>query len=75
MTYRSKTSTYTPRDTRETIGKYTIVAGKLSRDDSRNAYALTDVNGRQAPVASFWSFSEGVRWAKARTEGDDAKGA
>lgn len=48
---------------RKTIGQYTIVEGKLGAGDSRNAYA-EDQNG--TPWASFWTFEEGLRWARER---------
>lgn len=45
-------------------GPYTAHKGKLDRDDSRAAYVTGPcLNGRIAPVASFWTLADAERWA------------
>lgn len=51
--------------TRETFGKYTAVKGKLSPQDSREAYVTgPTLHGRIAPLASFWYFADACAWAR-----------
>jgi hypothetical protein len=62
------------------FGDYEAVEGKLASDDARAAYVTKTVGGsdlgpnawggtsstkpHRAPVASFWSYDEAVRWAR-----------
>lgn len=61
------------RENQRAYGRYTAVRGKLSKDDARVAYVTMPVgiNGRIAPIASFWSFDEAVRWAREHHERDE----
>lgn len=57
---------------REQHGDYIAVEGKLDREDSRSAYVTkTFPDGARRPVASFWHYSEAVRWAKEHAEEDE----
>jgi len=49
------------------VGPYTVVKGKLDIQDYREAYVIGPIGGRQAPIASFWSFAEALIWAKANS--------
>lgn len=47
--------------------KYTAVRGKLAQDDAREAYVTgPTLDGRIAPIASFWHYEEAVRYAEKR---------
>jgi hypothetical protein len=54
---------------RNKYGDYEAIKGKLSRDDSREAYVTGPTpSGRTAPLASFWSLEEAKRWARTQAE-------
>jgi len=49
----------------EKIGEYSIHEGKLAPDDARSFYTTRQVNGREAPVGSYWNLGDAkkaCRW-------------
>ena len=69
------------------FGDYEAVEGKLASDDARAAYVTKTVGGenlgpnawggasstrsRRAPVASFWSYEDAVRYAREQAGGGE----
>jgi len=45
-------------------GSWKAIHGKLAIDDSRAAYVVGTANGHTGPWASFWDYSEAIRYAK-----------
>lgn len=57
-----------------TFGQFTAYHGKLDHADAREAYVEgPTLDGRIAPLASFWNDQDAIAWARKRGAPDAAQ--